>query len=262
MSDAPVQYIWIVRWRDFQHYKPNRDRGPAWIKTHTAQLHDERYLRLTNRQRGLLHDLRMVFATTRGRLPLDAPMIARARHCHTRDDDLAALNHAGLIEFVSRATLDQRLRHLYRSSIPEKELEKEQKKNPPNPPDREQPKERKPRAPDVIWDALVGELRTQPSTTSERGRWNRAVSELREAGATPEEIKLRSRAYRKRWPDVSFTVSALAANWGSLQSKRVDAVVCSECGVGGNQHAADCPVVAEFTEAEVENLAAEMAKHR
>lgn len=40
---------------------------------------------------------------------------------------------------------------------------------------------------DEIWDALTeafGEVRTSP----ERGRRNRAVRELREAGATPEEI--------------------------------------------------------------------------
>ena len=93
MSDD--RYVWITRWEDFQHYEPRRDRGPAWIKDHTAQLSDERYLRLTDRQRALLQDLRRGFAMTRGRLPDDCRMITRQRNSQTRRSDLDALNDAG-----------------------------------------------------------------------------------------------------------------------------------------------------------------------
>lgn len=55
-------YVWITRWDEFQHYKPERDRAPAWIKDYTKQMNDDRYLRLTDRQRALLRDLRDVFA--------------------------------------------------------------------------------------------------------------------------------------------------------------------------------------------------------
>lgn len=118
-------FIWLSRWETFQHYKPDPERGPKWIKTHTAQLADSRYLDLTDRQRALLHDLRMMFATFRGRVPCDAPMIARHRGRHTRDVDLDSLNHAGLVEFVSRATLERRLEQLYSRSRAEVEVEKE-----------------------------------------------------------------------------------------------------------------------------------------
>ena len=124
-----MNYIWIPRWRDFQHYKPDPERGPAWIKTHTAQLNDDRYLDLTDRQRALLHDLRMMFATFRGRLRHDAPTIARHRNTQTRHADLVSLNHAGLIEVISRETLEQRLDQLYSRSRAEVEVEVE-KKNP------------------------------------------------------------------------------------------------------------------------------------
>ncbi len=122
-------YIWISRWREFQHYRPNPERGPAWIKAYTAQLSDERYLELTDRQRALLHDLRHVYAMTRGRLRRDVRTISRYRQRQTRDADLEALNHAGLVEFISRQTLDQRLDELYSDSSLDKEVDKE----PPNP---------------------------------------------------------------------------------------------------------------------------------
>lgn len=130
----PEQFIWITRWRDFQHYKPNPDRGPAWIKTHTAQLADDRYLQLTDRQRALLHDLRMMFATFRGRLVYDRRMITRQRNVQTRDDDIKALTNAGLVDICSRYVLELRLEHFYTGSIPELEVEKEEDKPPyPNP---------------------------------------------------------------------------------------------------------------------------------
>lgn len=122
-------YIWINRWEDFQHYPPRRDRGPAWIKSYSAQLDDERYWRLSNRQRALLHDLRHMFATMRARLPHDRRMIEARRQAETRHADLQALNQAGFIIVCSRQELDQRLDNLYASRVPahsqEEEVEKE-----------------------------------------------------------------------------------------------------------------------------------------
>ena len=39
-------WIWVTRWDDFQHYTPEPDRAPAWIKSYTKQLDDDRYLSL------------------------------------------------------------------------------------------------------------------------------------------------------------------------------------------------------------------------
>jgi hypothetical protein len=128
------RYIWVNRWNDFQHYKPDPKRGPAWIKNHTSQLHDERYLRLTDRQRSLLHDVRMLFATFRGRLSYSTPTLARQRGLQTRDADVKALVAAGFILILSREGLDQALEHFYKRSRAEVEVEKEEEKTPnPNP---------------------------------------------------------------------------------------------------------------------------------
>ena len=42
---------------------------------------------------------------------------------------------------------------------------------------------------DQIWDTLTEHF-GEPRTRSERGRRNRAVRELKEAGATPEELQI------------------------------------------------------------------------
>jgi hypothetical protein len=120
------RYIWIARWNEFQHYAPARDRGPAWIKDYTAQLDDGRYLRLSDRQRALLRDIRDVFAVLRGQLPDDTRMITRRRGSQTRRVDLEALSDAGFIEFVSRPALERHLEELYASHAPARSQEQEQ----------------------------------------------------------------------------------------------------------------------------------------
>lgn len=65
-----------------------------------------------------------------------------------------------------------------------------------------------PRAPDPIWEALTaafGEVRTP----SERGRRNRAVRELKEAGATPEEIEITVEYCRRNF--TSYTELAICS---------------------------------------------------
>jgi hypothetical protein len=126
------EWIWISRWEDFQHYPVERDRAPAWIKAYNKQLDDWRYLQLSNRQRALLADLRHIFSTTHAQLKHDASMIGARRHAETRHADLEALNHAGLIQFISRATLESRLEQLYASRAParsRREGSKEPSKN-------------------------------------------------------------------------------------------------------------------------------------
>jgi hypothetical protein len=112
------QYLWITRWEDFQHYQPERDRAPGWIKTYTKQLDDDRYLDLTLQQRAVLHDLRSAFARSHGRLTSAPAQLTRRINGRVTSALLAALNHAGFIEFVSREVLEQRLEKFYASRAP------------------------------------------------------------------------------------------------------------------------------------------------
>lgn len=69
---------------------------------------------------------------------------------------------------------------------------------------------------DPLWDALVSEMGAAPGTQIERGAWNKAAKELRDAGATPEQVTARCEEYRKRWPDLTLTPMALVKHWGAL----------------------------------------------
>jgi hypothetical protein len=109
-------YIWIVRWGDFQHYAPERDRAPAWIKNYTKQHDDERYTDLTLRRRAVLHDLRLAFARASGLLRCDTQKISGRILAQVRVDDIKALSDAGFIQLVSREVLEARLEDLYSRS--------------------------------------------------------------------------------------------------------------------------------------------------
>jgi biotin operon repressor len=84
-------------------------------------------------------------------------------------------------------------------------------------PDR--PTARKPKAPDELWDTLVAATGYAPETKSERGKWNRALKELRDLGATPEQVEARCREYQRRWPTMSLSPNALAGHWAALAQK-------------------------------------------
>jgi len=70
---------------------------------------------------------------------------------------------------------------------------------------------------DPLWDTLVDEL-GDVATKDERGIRNRALKQLREIGATPEDIRRRCHAYRVQWPKVSLTASALVKHWSALKA--------------------------------------------
>jgi hypothetical protein len=75
---------------------------------------------------------------------------------------------------------------------------------------------KKPRKPDPLWDALASVWPQGPRSEMERARWNKAAQELRNGGATPDEILTAAR----HWPNVmgsaTMTPMALANNLGML----------------------------------------------
>lgn len=95
------------------------------------------------------------------------------------------------------------------------------KKQPQKTTTKDKPKDIAPRARNLIWDAVleVCGLTGSTPTQSERGGWNKAVKELRDIGATPDEIHQRARIYRKTWPNVSLTPNALSRRWNECAAK-------------------------------------------
>jgi hypothetical protein len=67
---------------------------------------------------------------------------------------------------------------------------------------------------DAVTEACGIEVAT--ITPSGRGKVNKALKELRDVGATPADVRDRAQRYRRRWPNVSLTPTALAGHWGEL----------------------------------------------
>jgi biotin operon repressor len=53
-------------------------------------------------------------------------------------------------------------------------------------------------------------------TRSSRGQLNRAVKELREVGATEQDVTAKAKAYRTQYPNATLTPSALVKHWASF----------------------------------------------
>lgn len=121
-------YIWIPKWRQFQHY---RRRRPAWIKSYVGVLSDDDYLELAISYRGVLHGLWLMVAEVgQGR--------CRARADHVQNQlvlapglaqkSLVSLNHAGFIRIIaSKLPVAESPR-----ARPETETETEGGPNPPS----------------------------------------------------------------------------------------------------------------------------------
>lgn len=77
--------------------------------------------------------------------------------------------------------------------------------------------------PDQLWEVWTRykyQTTAPVITRSERGRINRALKELREVNATPEELSAKISAYVRKFPNCEVTITAIAANWGSLTAAR------------------------------------------
>lgn len=79
--------------------------------------------------------------------------------------------------------------------------------------DGEDPAPRGARPRDEVWDALVDEFGA-PETDTERKRFGKVVRELKAAGATGPQAKVRAHRARAAWPTCS--VVAVSANWRLL----------------------------------------------
>jgi len=107
--DMSDRYIVIRNWDRFQQKDVWRKSGgtPPWIKNYTALLHNDDYLGLSTAQRGLLHGLWLMYASTG--LALNEDTSRRLLSTNKGESrhflgNLDALNHAGFIEFVSQPT--------------------------------------------------------------------------------------------------------------------------------------------------------------
>jgi hypothetical protein len=74
------------------------------------------------------------------------------------------------------------------------------------------PQKARPR--DLIWDALVEECGYSPGTPTERGAWNKARKEI--GDQPPGEVAAKAAMFKRRYPDLRCTPTALVRQWGAL----------------------------------------------
>jgi biotin operon repressor len=83
-----------------------------------------------------------------------------------------------------------------------------------------------------LWD-------TASLTKSARGQLNKSVKELRDIGATEEQVGGKAAAYRRQYPNITLTPTALIKHWaglataGSVKSSRP---ACQYCGQPSDDH--------------------------
>jgi hypothetical protein len=73
---------------------------------------------------------------------------------------------------------------------------------------------------DEIFDALIEVcgLNAKRLTASARGPLNRAVKELRAVGATEDSIRAAAKAYRKKWPEMAISPSAVSKHYAAFST--------------------------------------------
>jgi len=73
---------------------------------------------------------------------------------------------------------------------------------------------------DILYEAWVMLAYNNPRpnlTSSERGKLNKGLKELREIGATPEDLRRKWSAYKSKWPKLGNpSITALTGNWNNL----------------------------------------------
>lgn len=88
------RWVVIPGWERFQHYG---DRRPVWVKNYTEQLDNEDYLELPAAARGLLHDLRLLYAKRKKVLPWEPKTLSFLLGYSVTSRDLNRLRKAGFL---------------------------------------------------------------------------------------------------------------------------------------------------------------------
>lgn len=90
---------------------------------------------------------------------------------------------------------------------------------------------------DLLFEAVVDVCGQDPKrlTSSERGRINRALKDLRDVGATPEQIRKAATKWQTTYPSARLTATAIAANWTTIvPPAEIDR--CPICGQQTDRH--------------------------
>jgi hypothetical protein len=211
-----VSYLRIKNFWEYQNAdawkKARKNKGghkhPAWCKFHCAR--DQELDAEKPMTRLVFYELLRLSTIYENAILNDISKIAKAISM-SPDATRQAIDRLLEVGWLSETKTPRRSREPSRKILHQIEIEKEIK------PSRAMRQ-------DVVWEALTEQM-GEPVTKSERGRFNRAVKELKEIGAGPEEIAAKCKMYRLRWPNITLTPQALTSNWSILDPLKVLDVV-------------------------------------
>ncbi len=86
----------------------------------------------------------------------------------------------------------------------------------------------------AIYIALKDAMGYEPTTKVERSGWNKCVKDLREAGATAEDVTKRSEMYKEKFKGMTFTPYALVKHWSMLGDYIKDVPIPHDCEKDGH----------------------------
>lgn len=98
-----------------------------------------------------------------------------------------------------------------------------------------EPPEKKPRKKDELFEAIAQAcgIDIKQLTGTSRGQLNKATKELRDIGATPDQVAGKAQAWRSQYENASLTPTALVKHWPSLvsrqQAKQQRDDTCPDC---------------------------------
>lgn len=93
---------------------------------------------------------------------------------------------------------------------------------------------------DLLFESVVEVCGQDPQrlTASERGRINRALKDLREVGATPEQVRKAASKWTVTYPNAKLTPTAIAANWTTIAPPTA-ILTCPACSQPRDRHDPD-----------------------
>lgn len=83
------------------------------------------------------------------------------------------------------------------------------------------------RPPDLIFEAVceVCGINPRDLTKTQRGPLNRAVKELKDVKASPQDIFVRAQVFQALWPSIKLTPMALASRWAECTIANIENLV-------------------------------------
>jgi hypothetical protein len=190
------RWVVIPHWERFQHYG---DRRPVWVKNYTEQLDNEDYLELSVTARGLLNDLRLLYAKRKKQVPNSPSLLSHLLGYKVTSRDINRLCKAGFLEISASKPASESASESARDSTRSLEVDKDKEPLTPRSGELEKLNGLTPRELGLNPRALG----TNPRAVAKRTLPRRQAERwLRNVGAREVPADRMAQVLREEWPEL------------------------------------------------------------